>query len=118
MNLYNFITHKEIETVSESIERESDFKINKNHKGYELSISNGKAGVDFYDGTKKGDYIILIGLQTSTRGWGAPVTGKELKELQDTNNLKKYIDKRLGKSRINGYGTMDEGQISLFEMII
>lgn len=118
MNLYKFITHEEIEIVSENIKSKVDFEIERECKGYQFSLHSSRAGVDFKDGTKEGDYIIWIGFSTSKRGWGRPISGEQLKELEDVNKLRKYIDKQLGESRIDGYETIGEGQISLFEMMV
>lgn len=118
MNLYNFITHKEIETVSKNIKNETDFEIEKDCKEYRFRLNSSRAGVDFDDGTKEGDYIVGIGFSASSRGWGMPISGESLRELKNVDELRKYIDKHLGESRIEGYETIEEGQISLFEMMI
>lgn len=116
MNLYKFITPEEIKTVSESIKNKSDFEIKRKHKGYRFDISSSRAGADFRDGTKKSDYIVCIGFETNKSGWGCPMSGKELKELENADNLKRYIDGRLSRSQIEGYKKIgSEGQISLFE---
>lgn len=118
MNLYSFITHEEIESVSENIKNKTDFEIERECKIYQFRISSAIAGVDFNEETKKGDYIISIGFLTSTRGWGKPISGKELEKLKDMNNLREYIDKQLNESEIEGYEAVNKGQISLFEMVV
>lgn len=118
MNLYKFITHEEIETISENIKNKSDFEIERSYKGYQLRLHSSRAAVDFKDGTKEGDYIIGMDFSTSNRGWGMPISGKQLKELEDKNKLMKYIDKKLKKSRIDGYQAIGEGQITLFEIAL
>lgn len=118
MNLYKFIAHEEIEMVAESIKNKVGFEIERECKGYQFRLHSSRAAVDFKDGTKEGDYIIGMDFSTSTRGWGRPVSGEQLKELEDANKLRGYIDKRLGDSRIDGYVTLDEGQMSIFEMMI
>lgn len=118
MNLYKFITHEEIEIVSKNIKSKTDFEIERECKGYQFRLHSSRAGVDFKDGTREGDYIVGVDFSTSDRGWGIPISGEQLKELEDVNKLRKYVDKQLGKSRIDGYETIDEGQISLFEMMI
>lgn len=116
MKLNNFITHLEIENISNCIKNKVDFNHEREHKGYEFGIYSTRAGVDFKDGTKKGDYIICVVFDTRGRGWGRPLSGEKLRELENANELKKYIDERLGESRIEGYERIDEGQIDLFNL--
>lgn len=118
MNIYKLITHDEIEKVVKNIRGKIDFEVERKYKGYEFRFHSSRAGVDFENGTKEGDYILGMDFSTSDRGWGIPISGEQLRELEDVNKLRKYIDEQLAKSRIEGYETIEEGQISLFEIMI
>lgn len=118
MDLYKFITNKEIKDVSENIKNKADFEIERKYKEYKFLIGSSRAGIDFEDGTKEGDYIIGMDFTTTDRGWGIPISGERLKGLEDENKLRNFIDKELGRSRIEGYETIGKGQASIFEMMI
>lgn len=118
MNLYKFITHQEIEFIAKAIKNKKDFEIERKYKKHEFRMHSSRAKVDFKDGTKKDDYFVGMDFSTDTRGWGIPISGKHLEELEDASKLKGYIDEQLGKSRITGYETIREGQVSLFEMML
>ena len=118
MNLYKFITHEEIKMVAESIKNKMDFEIEREYKGYQLWLKSSRAATDFMDGTKEGDYIVLENFSTKTGGGGGPLSGKRLKELESIDKLTRHLDKFIARREIDGYETIDEGQISLFEMMI
>ena len=118
MDLYKFITHEEIEMVAESIKNKKDFEVERECKGYQLWIKSSRAAADFMDGTKKGDYIILENFSTKTGGGGGPLSGEQLKELGSIDKLTRHLDRFLARREIKDYETIDEGQISLFEMMI
>lgn len=117
MNLYKFITQEELKLIVQAIKNKEEFEIENKYKNHAIWIKNSIAGVDFYDGTKKGDYIVLINYSTIDSGSGGPVSGKKLKGFQDINNLKEYLDKFLERRNIKGYEITNEGQISLFELM-
>ena len=118
MNLYKFITNKEIEEISQKIKNKADFEIERKYKGYNLWLKSSRAGVDFMDGTKEGDYIVLENFSTKTRGGGGPLSGERLRELKNVDKLTRHLDRFLAHREIEGYETIDKGQISLFEMMI
>ncbi len=116
MDLYKFITHEEIKMVAESIKNKMDFEIERDYNKYQLRIKSSRSRVDFGDGTKKGDYIVLENFTTNTSGGGGPLSGERLKELENVDKLTRHLDRFLALRGIEGYETIDEGQISLFEM--
>lgn len=118
MNLYKFIAHEEIEMVAESIKNKVDFEIERECKGYQLWLKSSRAAADFMDGTKEGDYIVLENFSTNTCGGGGPLSGEELKELENVDKLTRHLDKFLTRREIEGYVTLDEGQMSIFEMMV
>lgn len=119
MKLYDFITHKEIEVIANSIKNKIDFMaIERKVKAYEFRIRSSRAGTDFKDGTKEGDYIIAIGFEAINRGNGRPISGERLKVLGDADKLTKYLDNYMKGNKIEGYEGIDEGQMNLFNMNI
>ncbi|NLI90178.1 MAG: hypothetical protein GX366_07210 [Epulopiscium sp.] len=117
MNLYNFITRKEIEMVSKSIKGEKDFEIYKKHKDCRFDISSGRAGVDFNSETKEGDYIVRIGFSEGNGGCGQPVHGSNLRKQEKANELKDYINEYIKRRKPKGYKDLEEGQATLFDMM-
>lgn len=112
MKIHDFITLEEIKEVAESIKNKKDFRVVRIVKNYKFKITNGEASTDYRDGTKEGDYIVSISLQTKNKGRGSPVSGKELKGLEKTENLIEFIDNYL--KWIDGYESKDKGQMDLF----
>lgn len=118
MKLHDFITHKEIENISNCIKNEVSFSTYENTiKGYTFMITNSRAVGDWSKwNVKDGDYIVSIRIFTTKSGTSSPYGGEKLKEFHNPDKFKKYLDNYLKDGNIKGYKTIDEGQIDLFNL--
>lgn len=112
MNLYDLISEREIKMVSHAIKGETPFELEKKYKEYRLNLCNLTAGVDFEDGTKKGDYILAIDISRKTGGSGIPVSGKRLKRLYNIDDCRTFIDDYIDRF-IDDYEKLEAVQVGM-----
>lgn len=116
MKLHDFITYIEIQEVARKIEDKKDFYIEREVGEYRFRIRSSYANGNWENGTKDGDYFVGVGFSTKTRGNSRPISGNKLKELEDVENLTKYLDDYMKSNRIEGYEIIDEGQVDMFSL--
>lgn len=61
--------------------------------------------------------MISVGFDAKNRGNGIPISGTNLEMLNDECKLTKFLDNYLRSNEIEGYKRLDEGQVSLFELL-
>ncbi len=120
MNVFDFITLQECEAIVNSVATQGDFELEATHnKKYSFRLRNGKAGIDFADGTKQGEYIVHGGfskLYGDYAGIGFPLTGDDLEIFETAETLLKWVDDLIKSRNIEGYETLENTveQLTLF----
>lgn len=95
----------------EAIKSESDFEIERVYGKAKFGLHSGRAGCDWEDGTKEGDYIVHYDFcifKGDFSGCSGPLSKKEFtKHFSDIDSGIKWVDGFLKRRNIVGYETLE-----------